>query len=861
MTTTREIEPLPHDDDAIRTALEDAHLPSLLPALAQITGDRSLLREDLFPDTVTLAAEQGGLSPEAQAAARELALETLAKWRDSGSVVAPPPSLAEVRGMMDFLIGDHVSDDYLPLLLEELAFADADARAPEWNKDAIDAGRDMRVVVIGAGMSGILAAHRLKQAGVDYTVVEKNGDVGGTWFENTYPGARVDSSNHAYSYSFAQKFDWPYHHSTQEVLLEYFRDCADLFGVREDIRFNTEVLSVTYDDERCLWAVRVRGPEGGEETIEAEAVISAVGQLNRPKMPDIAGLGSFEGLAFHSAQWDHSIDFAGKSVGVIGTGSSASQFIPHLADDAAEVRIFQRTPNWYAPAPNYHERVAEGFLWLLKHVPTYAQWYRFWLFWAISDGFLPMVEVDDNWQPGDEVTGEGNRQLRDLLAGSLRKQLEGRPDLIEKALPNFPPASKRIVVDNGSWPNTLMREHVHLITEPISQVTPRGILTEDGEEARARRAGLRDRLPGLEVPHAGEGRGARRGRYARAVGRRRARLPGHHDSELPQLLLPVRAEHEHRGERQHRVLLGVRGAVRAGVPEVPAGERAAGDRLPHGRARCLQRTHRRGQPEAGVGRFERAELVQERVGAGGAELAVHAAGVLAADEADGPRRLRAALGLHSLGGHRLAEYLGASDKVVVVAGHDPDAEVDGFHVCEAARGEGKRGLTADGVVAELGGIELPGDALDRLAAGIKQGEVEARQEAQVDELVGLGGEVEVVIEGNGDLGLGDGLDLHVPDARLGDVGGGLRGLLLPPGGGGGSSSGGGGGGGGRGRGVGRGSLVRGRTAAAAGEREGNGEHGQQPEGTAAARVRRHQSRGGRPPRATSSMRTPRSSVT
>ncbi len=482
MTTTREIEPLPHDDDATRTALEDAHLPSLLPALAQITGDRSLLREDLFPDTVTLAAEQGGLSPEAQAAARELALETLAKWRDSGSVVAPPPSLAEVRGMMDFLIGDHVSDDYLPLLLEELAFADADARAPEWNKDAIDAGRDMRVVVIGAGMSGILAAHRLKQAGVDYTVVEKNGDVGGTWFENTYPGARVDSSNHAYSYSFAQKFDWPYHHSTQEVLLEYFRDCADLFGVREDIRFNTEVLSVTYDDERCLWAVRVRGPEGGEETIEAEAVISAVGQLNRPKMPDIAGLGSFEGLAFHSAQWDHSIDFAGKSVGVIGTGSSASQFIPHLADDAAEVRIFQRTPNWYAPAPNYHERVAEGFLWLLKHVPTYAQWYRFWLFWAISDGFLPMVEVDDNWQPGDEVTGEGNRQLRDLLAGSLRKQLEGRPDLIEKALPNFPPASKRIVVDNGSWPNTLMREHVHLITEPISQVTPRGILTEDGEE-------------------------------------------------------------------------------------------------------------------------------------------------------------------------------------------------------------------------------------------------------------------------------------------------------------------------------------------------------------------------------------------
>jgi len=482
MTISREVQPLPLDDEPIRKALEDAHLPSLLPALAQITGDLSLLREDLFPETVVLADPQGGLSAEAQAEARELALRTLTEWRDAGSVVAPPPSLKDVRRMMDFLIGEHVSDEYLPLLLEELAFADKDARAPEWSKDALDGDRSMRVAVIGAGMSGILAAHRLQQAGIDYTVIEKNEDVGGTWFENTYPGARVDSSNHAYSYSFMQKFDWPYHHSTQEVLLEYFRDCADAFDIRDNIRFNTEVIDVVYNDERAVWAVRVRGAEGAEETIEAEAVISAVGQLNRPKMPAIEGVGAFEGPSFHSARWDHSIDFAGKTVGVIGTGSSASQFIPHLADWAEEVRIFQRTPNWYAPAPNYHERVSDGFLWLSTHVPTYAQWYRFWLFWAISDGFLPMVEVDESWQPGDEVTGEANRQLRDLLVGSMRNYLKDRPDLIEKTLPDFPPASKRIVVDNGTWPNTLLKEHVHLTTEPIERVTPRGILTEDGEE-------------------------------------------------------------------------------------------------------------------------------------------------------------------------------------------------------------------------------------------------------------------------------------------------------------------------------------------------------------------------------------------
>lgn len=482
MAISREIAPLPQDDDRIREALADAHLPSLLPALAQLTGDLSLLRDDLFPGTVVLTDPQGGLSPEAQEAARELALRTLADWRDGGAPPAPPLPREQARRMMDYLIGEHVSDEYLPLLLEELAFAETDARAPGWRLEELAPGRELRAVIIGAGMSGILAAHRLKQAGVPFTVIEKNADVGGTWFENTYPGARVDSSNHAYSYSFAQKYDWPYHHSPQDVLLEYFRDCADEFGIRDDVRFNTEVLSAAFDDERCRWTVTVRGPDGAEEAIEAETVISAVGQLNRPKLPDVAGLERFAGAAFHSACWDHEAELAGRRVGVIGTGSSASQFIPHVAEEAAEVRIFQRTPNWYAPAPNYHERVSEGFLWLLRHVPGYAQWYRFWLFWAISDGFLPMVEVDDDFRPGDEVTGAANRQLRDLLAGSLTQQLAGRPDLIEKALPRFPPASKRIVVDNGSWPRTLLRDNVRLITTPIREVTPRGVATEDGEE-------------------------------------------------------------------------------------------------------------------------------------------------------------------------------------------------------------------------------------------------------------------------------------------------------------------------------------------------------------------------------------------
>ena len=158
---------------------------------------------------------------------------------------------------------------YLPLLEEELAYRGEDRRAPGWHKDDVAPDVDFRVVIIGAGMSGLLAAHRLQQAGVPFVILEKNDDVGGTWLENTYPGCRVDNPNHNYSYSFAQRHDWPLHFSTQDVLLDYFQRCADVFGLREHIRFATEVLVGRLVRRRpacgpCACAT----PTGGEETID-----------------------------------------------------------------------------------------------------------------------------------------------------------------------------------------------------------------------------------------------------------------------------------------------------------------------------------------------------------------------------------------------------------------------------------------------------------------------------------------------------------------------------------------------------------------------------------------------------------------
>ena len=171
---------------------------------------------------------------------------------------------------------------YLPLLEEELAYRGEDRRAPGWHKDDVAPDVDFRVVIIGAGMSGLLAAHRLQQAGVPFVILEKNDDVGGTWLENTYPGCRVDNPNHNYSYSFAQRHDWPLHFSTQDVLLDYFRRCADVFGLREHIRFATEVIAAdVVRRATSAWTVRVRDADGREETIDGQRR----DQRGRPAQP------------------------------------------------------------------------------------------------------------------------------------------------------------------------------------------------------------------------------------------------------------------------------------------------------------------------------------------------------------------------------------------------------------------------------------------------------------------------------------------------------------------------------------------------------------------------------------------------
>jgi 4-hydroxyacetophenone monooxygenase len=348
--------------------------------------------------------------------------------------------------------------------MDEMALEGASSRDPRWEAPHREAGSKLNVLVIGAGMSGLLAGIRLSQAGVPFTILDKNAEVGGTWLENTYPGCRVDSSNHMYSYSF-EPHVWPQYFSTQPVLLDYFRGIAERHGLREHIRFNTTVHDAAWDDDRALWRVRVTTADGREETLEANTVITAVGQLNRPRYPDIPGRDSFGGEAFHSAEWRHDVDLTGKRVAVIGTGASAFQFVPEIAAKVAQLTVFQRTPPWAFPAPHYHHDIEAGKNWLLQHVPAYGKWWRFLLFWSATDGFLPGVTADDDWTGDPKAVGQANAEFRELLAQSLAAQAEDRPDLMPHVIPTYPVGGKRALLDNGVWIAALKRDNVRLVTE------------------------------------------------------------------------------------------------------------------------------------------------------------------------------------------------------------------------------------------------------------------------------------------------------------------------------------------------------------------------------------------------------------
>ena len=310
-------------------------------------------------------------------------------------------------------------------------------------------------------------------------MADSNAEIGGTWLVNDYPEAGVDTPNHFYSFTFAPNHRWPKYFSKRIDVLNYCKSVAEKFKVTGRISLSTEVVSTTWDEASQKWKVVLRDQHGELHKVRANVVISGVGQLNRPKKSFIKGIESFSGPCFHSAQWRHDVDLAGTRVAIIGTGASSMQILRTVASQASEVTIFQRSPQWVRPSNDYHRDVKPQTMWLFENVPFYYDWYRFGLFWRFGDGLLPTLRRDENWPHLQRSMNSRNDKHRVQLTEYLLAQLEGRPDLVDKTLPDYPPYGKRILVDND-WYKTLRRENVELVASGVDRIDGNQVVALDG---------------------------------------------------------------------------------------------------------------------------------------------------------------------------------------------------------------------------------------------------------------------------------------------------------------------------------------------------------------------------------------------
>ncbi len=487
-TMTEHTDPasLPFDDDdaTIAAALEEASIPCLMLSMIHMSGNAALLDGEIRPQSCTLNDMQCAMSAGQQAVVRRQALEVIRTYRDRGCTLPPAPDHDTLRRMMSFLVAGEVPLEYVPMMLEETELDTRDAREVSLAHTALEARRTLPVLVIGAGMSGILAGIRLREQGIPFMIVEKNPGVGGTWHENTYPGCRVDVGSQFYCYSFEPNHEWSEYFPRHDELRRYFEHCVRKYELGPHIRLDTEVIAARYDENDALWRVTVRSA-GAEHTLEARVLISGVGQLNRPRLPDIDGIESFSGPVFHSARWDHGVDLEGKRVAVIGTGASAFQLVPAIAAQVRELTVFQRTPQWMFPNPDYHRTIGEGARWCFRHLPYYSHWYRFLLFWPATDGNWENTFIDPAWPHQERSASAANDFTREMFSAWIQQQCGGDETLFQRVLPRYPPLAKRTLQDNGSWLQALRRDNVRLIDQPVNALQADAVCTADGRRFEA----------------------------------------------------------------------------------------------------------------------------------------------------------------------------------------------------------------------------------------------------------------------------------------------------------------------------------------------------------------------------------------
>ncbi len=317
----------------------------------------------------------------------------------------------------------------------------------------------MKIIIIGAGFGGIGLGVRLKRSGFkDFIILERSSEVGGVWRDNTYPGAACDVPSRMYSYSFASDYPWTDRFGQQAEILEYLKYCADRFGIRDHVRFDTEVTEANFDTASAQWNVLTA--DGNSQT--AKILVSAVGLFNCPFVPDLPGQGLFQGPQFHSSRWKHDCKLAGKRVAVIGTGASAIQFVPRIAPEVDSLHVFQRSPQYVMPRDT--APVVKGHS-ILHRTRNLADRFKIYL----------EQERRSRRRGSTRMTERGQAQFLELLQREVPD-----PVMRRKLTPSFQLGCKRVLQSNDWYP-ALMRENVALIDSPVTEITPTGVVTRGGD--------------------------------------------------------------------------------------------------------------------------------------------------------------------------------------------------------------------------------------------------------------------------------------------------------------------------------------------------------------------------------------------
>jgi 4-hydroxyacetophenone monooxygenase len=468
----------------LRSALSAANIPTLLLLTVQLSGDRKWLEEPYKPRRSKGIDDNdtGGLEPEIQAEIRLGAFEAIMAHRAGRPVALPSPSAEQMAEMMGVSEEGTIPPDYADVMIARLkAYTDPESVVPQ-----LQLPQGFRALIVGAGMSGICAAIRFKQAGIPYDIVEKQSDSSGVWCSHTYPGVAVDTPGHLYSYTFAGG-DWSRYFPAGAEIESYFRGVAKQWGIYDQVQFGVEVLSAEFDEKMHCWKVVMRNPDGTVTTKRPAVLIAGVGIFNEPIIPDLPGLKDFKGPVVHTARWEKSLDLTRKKVAFFGTGASAMQVVPAIAPEVEKLTIFQRTRQWAVPFPKFKQPVPDDIRWLMREVPQYLYWYRLRLSWIFDSKVYPSFKKDPGWNDEGRSINAINAGHRRYLTRYIESELGERKDLLDKVIPAHPPYVKRMLLDNG-WFKTIQRDNVELVDssdDVAVSVDATGVVTRHGRHIDA----------------------------------------------------------------------------------------------------------------------------------------------------------------------------------------------------------------------------------------------------------------------------------------------------------------------------------------------------------------------------------------